>query len=66
MKTRLFLTVGLMILLGILSYKPSQIALFNSNPDWQSNWIGLFGARMAYVVFMYFGVAVYIIPFSIL
>ncbi len=58
--------VGLMLLLGILSYNPSQIGEFNSSPDWESNWIGLFGARMAYVAFMYFGVAGYIIPFSIL
>jgi S-DNA-T family DNA segregation ATPase FtsK/SpoIIIE len=58
--------VGLMLLLGILSYKPSQISLFNSNPDWESNWIGLFGAKMAYCAFMYFGVAGYVIPVAML
>ncbi len=58
--------VGLMLLLGILSYKPSQISLFNSNPDWESNWIGLFGANMAYCAFMYFGVTGYVIPLAIL
>ncbi len=55
-----------MLLLGIMSYKPSQIGLFSNNADWQSNWIGLFGANMAAAVFMFFGVAGYIIPFSIL
>ncbi len=55
-----------MVLLGVLSYKPTQIGLFHSNPDWESNWIGLFGAKMAYSIFMYFGVAGYVIPFSIL
>ncbi len=59
-------TLGLMLLLGISSYEPSQIGLFNSHPDWESNWIGLFGARMAYFVFMYFGVAAWVIPFCIL
>ena len=55
-----------MLLLGILSYKPSQIDVFNTSPDWESNWIGLLGASMAYQAFMYFGVAGYIIPFAVL
>ncbi|MBN2164275.1 MAG: DNA translocase FtsK 4TM domain-containing protein [Pontiellaceae bacterium] len=60
------MTVGLLILLGIASYKPSQIALFQSNPDWRSNWIGLFGAKMAFLALMYFGIAGYVIPIGII
>jgi len=59
-------TVGLMLLLGILSYRPEQIATFSNQPDWESNWIGLFGARMAYVAYMYFGVAGFVVPFCVL
>ncbi len=59
-------TLGLMLLLGVLSYDPKQISVFCSEPQWESNWIGLFGARMAYVAFMYFGVAGYVIPFCVL
>ena len=58
--------LGLMLLLGVLSYSPDQIAVFCNNPDWKSNLIGLFGARTAYVAFMYFGVAGYVIPLCIL
>uniref|UniRef100_UPI0035668B21 DNA translocase FtsK n=1 Tax=Pontiella sp. TaxID=2837462 RepID=UPI0035668B21 len=58
--------VGLMILLGILTYKPSQISVFTNNPDWDSNLIGIFGAKTAYVAFMYFGVAGLFIPFGII
>jgi S-DNA-T family DNA segregation ATPase FtsK/SpoIIIE len=58
--------VGLRLLLGILSYKPSQIAVFNTNPNWASNWIGLFGANMAYLAYMFFGVVGFLIPFCII
>ena len=58
--------LGVMLLLGFLSYNPGQISVFCNNPDWESNWIGLLGARMAYVAFMYFGVAGWIIPFCVL
>ncbi|MDF7799017.1 DNA translocase FtsK [Pontiellaceae bacterium B1224] len=64
-------TVGLMLLLGVLSYKPVDIDLFSywSNSDMKPgshNWIGPFGAQTAYACFMYFGVAGYVIPFCIL
>jgi S-DNA-T family DNA segregation ATPase FtsK/SpoIIIE len=59
-------TVGLLLLLGILSYKPSQIAVFNTDPNWASNWIGIFGANMAYVAYMFFGVVGFLIPFCII
>jgi S-DNA-T family DNA segregation ATPase FtsK/SpoIIIE len=59
-------TVGLLLLLGILSYKPSQIAVFNTDPNWASNWIGLFGANMAYLAYMFFGVVGFMIPFCII
>jgi S-DNA-T family DNA segregation ATPase FtsK/SpoIIIE len=58
-------TLGLMLLLGVLSYNPSDVGLFNNQPG-SHNWIGPFGARTAYAAFMYFGVAGYAIPFCIL
>ena len=58
-------TLGLMLLLGVLSYNPSDIGRFNNQPG-SHNWIGPFGARTAYAAFMYFGVAGYVIPFGIL
>ena len=57
---------GLMILLGILTYNPSQIGVFNNSPEWDNNLIGIFGANTSYIAFMYFGVAGYAIPFGIL
>jgi S-DNA-T family DNA segregation ATPase FtsK/SpoIIIE len=58
-------TVGLMLLLGVLSYDPADIGVFR-NETGSHNWIGPFGARTAYAAFMYFGVAGYSIPFCIL
>ncbi|MEA2067976.1 MAG: DNA translocase FtsK [Verrucomicrobiota bacterium] len=58
-------TVGLMLLLGVLSYNPADISVFR-NEAGSHNWIGPFGARTAYAAFMYFGVAGYVIPFCIL
>jgi len=58
--------IGLMVLLGILTYHPDQIAVFNNHPDWDKNLIGLFGAKMSFIAFMYFGVAGYVIPFCIM
>ncbi len=58
-------TVGLMLLLGVLSYNPADISVFRNVPG-SHNWIGPFGARTAYIAFMYFGVAGYVIPFCVL
>ncbi len=58
-------TLGLMLLLGVFSYDPADIGLFNNQPG-SHNWIGPFGAHTAYAAFMYFGVAGYLIPFCIL
>ena len=60
------MTLGLLILLGIASYKPEQISLFQSDPEWRSNWVGIFGVKMAFVAFMYFGVAGYVIPIGVM
>ncbi|MCF7818781.1 MAG: DNA translocase FtsK [Kiritimatiellales bacterium] len=57
-------TLGLMLLLGVLSYNPADIGIFQNQTD-SHNWIGPFGARTAYAAFMYFGVAGYAIPFCI-
>lgn len=58
-------TMGLMLLLGVLSYNPADISLFRNQPG-SHNWIGPFGAITAFKMFMYFGVAGYVIPFCIL
>jgi S-DNA-T family DNA segregation ATPase FtsK/SpoIIIE len=58
--------VGLLLLLGILTYDPRQISVFCNTPAWGDNLIGLFGARTAYLAFMYFGVTGYVIPFAVL
>lgn len=55
----------MMILLGVLSYDPGDIGAFRNEPG-NHNWIGPLGARTAYAVFMYFGVAGFVIPFCIL
>lgn len=60
-------TLGLMLLLGVLSYDPRQIGLFyNETANAPVNLIGPLGARSAYMAFMYFGVAGYVIPLAIL
>lgn len=58
----ILLTLGLLLLLGILSYKPSQVAFYSNTSDWRSNWIGIFGAYMAATTFIFFGVCGYAIP----
>ena len=60
----LMATLGLMLLLGVLSYNPADIGLFN-NQAGSHNWVGPFGARAAYAAFMYFGVAGYAVPFGV-
>ena len=57
--------IGLMLLLGVLSYDPADIGVFRNEPG-SHNWIGPFGARTAYACFMHFGVAGFVIPFCIL
>ncbi len=59
-------TLGLMLLLGMLSYDPGDIGLFNNDPGPSHNWVGPFGAESAYIVFMYFGVAGYVVPFCMM
>ncbi len=58
-------TLGLMLLLGVLSYDPGDIGLFSNEPG-SHNWVGPFGARTAYAMFMYFGVAGYAVPLCIM
>lgn len=58
-------TIGLMLLLGALSYDPADIGLFRNQTD-ARNWIGPFGAVAALGMFMNFGVAGYVIPFCFL
>ncbi|HEY5621548.1 MAG TPA: DNA translocase FtsK [Pontiella sp.] len=58
-------TFGLMLLLGVLSYNPADISVFQNTPE-SHNWIGPVGAWTAYLSFMYFGVAGYVIPSCVL
>ena len=61
----LIATFGLLLLLGTLSYDPADIRFFR-NQTLAYNWIGPFGAYMAFVIFLYFGVAGYILPMCVM
>ena len=61
----LIATFGLLLLLGTLSYDPADIGFFR-NQTLAYNWIGPFGAYMAFVIFLYFGVAGYILPMCVM
>ena len=58
-------TAGLLLLLAILSYAPQDIRWFCNQPTSQ-NWIGPFGAYLACIMYLYFGVATYAIPIGFL
>ena len=58
-------TVGLLLLLAVVVYNPADIALFCNQPS-VNKWVGRIGANLAFVLFMYFGVAGYLIPPGIL
>ncbi len=57
--------VGVLLLLAVLVYNPSDIGLFCNQPS-LNKWVGRMGASSAFKMFMYFGVAGYSIPFGIL
>jgi len=57
--------LGLMLLLGVVSYNPAEIPLFRNQTE-SCNLIGPLGAYCAFVVFMYFGVTGYLIPLSVI
>jgi len=57
--------LGLMLFLGILSYNPKDVGLFNNYPQ-SHNWIGPVGAYAACTSFLYFGIAGYLIPIGML
>ena len=58
-------TLGVLILLAVVVYNPLDIGLFCNQPT-VNRWVGRIGANLAFMLFMYFGVAGYIIPFGIL
>jgi S-DNA-T family DNA segregation ATPase FtsK/SpoIIIE len=58
-------TAGLLLLLAVLVYNPSDIALFCNQPS-VNKWVGRIGANLAFKLFMYFGVAGYVIPFGMI
>ena len=61
----LIATFGLLLFLATLSYNSSDIGLFR-NQTTAYNWIGPLGANISFVIFMYFGIAGYIIPWCIM
>lgn len=58
--------LGLVLLLGMLSYDASQIGELNSAPVWKSNWAGFVGAQMSYWAFILWGIASYTVPFGLI
>ncbi|MBN2683725.1 MAG: DNA translocase FtsK 4TM domain-containing protein [Pontiellaceae bacterium] len=58
--------LGLVLLLGMLSYDESQIGVLNSDPVPSDNWAGIVGAQLAYRMFMFWGFASYTIPFALI
>jgi S-DNA-T family DNA segregation ATPase FtsK/SpoIIIE len=58
-------TLGLMLLLGVISYDPRDIGAFFSQPE-SHNWIGPVGAYSAYALFMCLGVAGYMVPLGVI
>tara|TARA_A100001015_G_scaffold109494_2_gene121525 strand:- start:2109 stop:4457 length:2349 start_codon:yes stop_codon:yes gene_type:complete len=61
----LIITFGFLILLGLISYNPSEIGLL-TNTTSSHNWIGLFGAYFSFILLLWFGVASYIVPLCIM
>ena len=57
--------IGLMLLLGILSYNPMDLYWFCNHPE-ANNWIGPVGAHTAFAAFMTFGMAAYAVPLGFL
>ncbi|MBN2702592.1 MAG: DNA translocase FtsK 4TM domain-containing protein [Pontiellaceae bacterium] len=58
--------LGLVLLLGMLSYDESQVGAFNSDPVWTSNWAGFVGAWLACGTFMLWGLASYTVPVALI
>lgn len=58
-------TAGVLLLLAVLVYNPLDIALFCNQPS-MNRWVGRIGTASAFKLFMYFGVAGYVVPFCIL
>ncbi len=58
-------TLGLMLLLGVISYHPAEIHWFRNTPI-PCNWIGPVGAYTACFIFIHFGVAGFALPFFVL
>jgi S-DNA-T family DNA segregation ATPase FtsK/SpoIIIE len=61
----LIATFGLLLLLGTLSYHPADISFFRNTPL-SYNWIGPLGAYAAFLIFIYFGVAGYVLPLCVM
>ena len=59
-------TLGLMLLLGMLSFESSQVGDLGSDPVWKSNWVGFFGAKFSYWVLIFWGIAGYGIPLGMM
>lgn len=63
----LLLAFALLCLLAVLSYEPGDLAIFKTPPnDPPENFVGPFGAWIAFALFMGLGIAAYIVPAAIL
>ncbi|NLI82534.1 MAG: DNA translocase FtsK [Deltaproteobacteria bacterium] len=61
------LTVTLLVLLSLVSYRVSDLTLFNASDAAArapSNWIGFFGANLAWCLFFLLGLGAYGIPLT--
>jgi DNA segregation ATPase FtsK/SpoIIIE, S-DNA-T family len=59
----LFLAIGLLLLLSLLSYDPFDIRVYGEPPNQPArNLIGPAGAWIGFIVFMTFGIAGYLLP----
>ncbi len=53
------LTISLLVLFSILSYHEKDPTIFSSSKDLTSNWVGAFGANIAWPLIAFFGIGAY-------
>ena len=53
------LTISLLVLFSILSYHEKDPTIFSSSKDFTSNWVGAFGANIAWPLIAFFGIGAY-------
>jgi S-DNA-T family DNA segregation ATPase FtsK/SpoIIIE len=53
------LTISLLVAFSILSYHEKDPTIFSSSKDFTSNWVGAFGANIAWPLIAFFGIGAY-------